>query len=372
MTRLFLILLSCVTCSVAFRYSCSSPKSPPPSTAIIGVVSGGIGYCSTCESISSSKRRSCILLEASRSQTQSKPPSGDRGDRGGVPDIECKEKASKIKGKRRENTKSDDRGAENKKRNITSNTRTSQQERLHSSSSSKGETDSTGSSKKRVPYSGKTITTATVALLQQTATVLVHALARTDAAGALLAPLVKWSISKRRVAEAVRVEAQQRPATATENPTGKEQRQHFSYNAWRPLPPLPQSLLEMPQPLNDTYNVLASAAALPGLVAEGAGRTAEQLASAPGKVKILAEEAMATRTAVVEMLVSVPRRAREAMLFANEIPSRGEQVMADGVKNYNFFRTATDALPGKTQRLVGAGKMELAKAVGAVEAFSSR
>lgn len=314
--RLCVVLLSYASCAVAFSYP-SIPRHRFES--------------STQPSNSCTLRRRCTTLQAAANKLPGKRQGGNSEDR----------KTSKRKDDvRRANTKG-------------------------SISIQKKNMDSAASVNKTPKKKRNIISEATALaapLVQQGTEAVLDTLANTDAAYALLQPLHDWSTSRSRVAAAVELE---KCTTASAEATLKRQQ---SATAWRSLL-LPQVLA---QPFSDTYNAVLSTVAAPARLAASVEKTAEDISTAPEKIKCLAEDAAAAGTKTVETLASVPRRAREAAEAGAELRVRAEKAFEDGKETYESWRVAAESFPEESQRAVDVGVLNLAKAAEVMEALPTR
>lgn len=170
--------------------------------------------------------------------------------------------------------------------------------------------------------------------------VVVRTLVNTGPANALLTPLHKWSRSRKRVAEAVKA-AGTLPMTAAERERRKQQRALFEQqeeihtNPWLELL---RDTVPVPQSVKNTYNALASVAAVPGQLVETGKQTAESLkvaaetaAAIPDRVSETVARTQATVKTAQEVLVGAPDRVQGVVTTTRELPGRVERAVGEGV-----------------------------------------
>lgn len=183
--------------------------------------------------------------------------------------------------------------------------------------------------------------------LAQTAEVVVATLANTGAATALLAPLHKWSSSRKRVAEAVEAEVaaeKQRQQQQQQQQRALLEQQREQLRRDGPWAALLRDTVRMPRPIENAYSALASVPALPGKLAESGKQAAESLS--------VAGEAL---TSVGEGVAATPDRARRAIAQARETARAAQEVAKAAPSRVEELVAATQELPGQVERALGEG-----------------
>lgn len=186
-------------------------------------------------------------------------------------------------------------------------------------------------------------------VLTQTAGVVGATLANTAAATALLLPLHEWSLSRKRVAEAVEASEaaeNKRQRTRFEQEQQKEQLQQEGRTRNDPNPwgVLLRDTFPLPRPIENTYRALASVAAVPGKLAKGSKRAAENLLAAGERL-----------TLVGETVATMPDRAQKAIAQARGTARAAQDVAASAPARVEELVAATQELPGQVERALGEG-----------------
>lgn len=197
-------------------------------------------------------------------------------------------------------------------------------------------------------------------IVHQSAAVAIGALTNSDAAHALLLPVHDWSISQKRVADAVEAEKKSAHAAAERKSGAGRQSEHATL----------QSVLLM-QPTR-VYNAIISATTLPGQVAENVGKAVERLSAMPEKVRRLVDDVVDAGEATAKSVALAPQRTKDALRAAQELPGRTEKALADGAEAFEASRAAVEQALEESRRVLGSGTKELARTSERVEAFPAR